>query len=268
MQKTDFYQILGVEESADNKKIKEAYRKLAFLYHPDRNKRDPKSAEKMKSINEAYAVLSDPGKRSEYDRLRAQYGASAYGHFRDNYSENDIFNGSDINQIFEEMARSFGLRGFDDIFSDFYGGKYKTFAFNRNGFHGKGFIFKGGPGIFGKKNNPYSLPGGLGGFPKMLLNRLLAGTTPKKGKDVHTMISLTPEFAESGGPYPYYHKTMDKKLVVKIPPGIKAGQKVRLAGMGEKGKNGGSSGDLYLKIKYRKKITQKLKDFVVSMRGR
>lgn len=268
MSNTDFYQILGVEEKADNKKIKEAYRQLAFLYHPDRNNKDPDSADKMKAINEAYAVLSNPEKRKEYDHMRLQYGASAYGKFKDSYSDSDIFNGSDINQIFEEVARSFGLRGFDDIFNDFYGGNYKKFEFSGPGLQGKGFIFKGGFGPFGNKKQKHSMLGGLGRLSGLLLGRLGAASLPAKGKDTLDVISLTPEFAETGGPYPYYHKSKNKKLVVKIPAGIAAGKKIRLAGLGEKGKNGGPNGDHYLKIKSRKRIGGKIKDFVVSVLGK
>ena len=63
----DYYQILGVSEDASQEQIKAAYRRLAFQYHPDRNKEDTAAAEKMKEINEAYAILSNQAKRKEYD---------------------------------------------------------------------------------------------------------------------------------------------------------------------------------------------------------
>ena len=121
MAQQDYYRMLGVDRSADSKKIKEAYRELAFKYHPDRNEKNPDSAEMMKQINEAYAVLSNVEKRRTYDSMRNRFGENAYGQFRNTYTEQDIFNGSDVHQIFEEMARSFGLRGVDGIFKDFYG---------------------------------------------------------------------------------------------------------------------------------------------------
>ena len=116
MSQHDYYQILGINQNASAKQVKDAYRKLAFQYHPDRNEKNPEAAEKMKSVNEAYAVLSDAAKRRKYDTLRQQFGSSAYSQFRQNYSEQDIFSGSDINQVLEQMARAFGLRGFDEIF--------------------------------------------------------------------------------------------------------------------------------------------------------
>jgi curved DNA-binding protein CbpA len=96
----DYYQVLGISKDAPSQKIKTAYREKAFLYHPDRCK-DPAGADQMKAVNEAYAVLSNPRKRKEYDLLQQQYGDAAYGHFRKSYSEQDIFKGSDIQQIFE-----------------------------------------------------------------------------------------------------------------------------------------------------------------------
>ena len=59
--------MLGVKNDASQQEIKEAYRKLAFQYHPDRNKDEPAASDKMKALNEAYAILSDPAKRREYD---------------------------------------------------------------------------------------------------------------------------------------------------------------------------------------------------------
>ena len=123
MNQNDYYQMLGIGESATSDQIKQAYRKLAFEYHPDRNK-DPAMTEKMKDINEAYAVLSNASKRREYDLLKSQYGSFAYDHFRQSHTANDIFRGSDINQIFEEFAKTFGFRSSSDIFRESYGAEY------------------------------------------------------------------------------------------------------------------------------------------------
>jgi len=114
------HRFFAVTKSTPAKKIKDAYRTLALKYHPDRNNSDPQAAEQMKAVNEAYAVLSDPKKKQAYDALHDQFGSSAYSHFRQNYTEKDIFSGSDINRILDEMARSFGFRGVDDIFKEFY----------------------------------------------------------------------------------------------------------------------------------------------------
>jgi curved DNA-binding protein len=129
MDQKDYYKILGVSREATPKQIKEAYRNLAFQYHPDRNGGSAEAVERMKQINEAYAVLSDPAKRRQYDGFRQTYGDSAYNRFRDGYSEEDIFRGSDINQIFEELSRAFGFRGFEDVFKEAYGSGYRTFEF-------------------------------------------------------------------------------------------------------------------------------------------
>ncbi|MBW2337705.1 MAG: J domain-containing protein [Deltaproteobacteria bacterium] len=87
MAQEDYYQVLGVDQNATGQQIKETFRKLAFKYHPDRNKENPVAAEQMKKVNEAYAVLSNPAKKSEYDTLKNQFGSSAYTHFRNNYSD-------------------------------------------------------------------------------------------------------------------------------------------------------------------------------------
>lgn len=264
MAQQDYYQVLGVDHGAEAKKIKEAYRELAFKYHPDRNEKNPGSAEMMKSVNEAYAVLSNVEKRREYDAMRNRFGDNAYGQFRNAYTEQDIFNGSDVHQIFEEMARSFGLRGVDAIFSDFYGSGYKHFTFKQHGLHGSGFIYSGG---FGRRRGKAIASGatpGLGRFARYLLQKVAGLSLPQMGKDIRDTIHLTPEFARSGGPYPYYHHQRSKKLVVSIPAGTKDGQQVRLSQMGATGKNGGPDGDLYLTVKFKKPLLEKTKDFIVS----
>lgn len=111
MAKRDYYEVLGIGRDADEATIKKAYQSLAMRYHPDRNPGDGHSAEKMKEINEAYAVLSDSHKRSLYD---------AYGHAGlEGFTQEDIFRGVDFSSIFRE----FGLSDFfgfgDSLFDSF-----------------------------------------------------------------------------------------------------------------------------------------------------
>ena len=73
MVQEDYYQVLGVDKNATAKQIKEAYRQLAFKFHPDRNKENTSVVEEMKKVNEAYAVLSNPAKKREYDTLKNQF---------------------------------------------------------------------------------------------------------------------------------------------------------------------------------------------------
>lgn len=268
MTQQDYYQILGVDRSADAKKIKEAYRELAFKYHPDRNEKDPNSADMMKQVNEAYAVLSNAQKRQAYDSMRTRFGDNAYGQFRNAYSEQDIFNGSDVHQIFEEMARSFGLRGVDSIFGDFYGSGYKQFEFKQHGLHGKGFVYRGGFGKRRGKAMAGGAPPGLGRLAGYLLRKVTGLSLPQMGEDIHDTIHLNPEFARSGGPFPYHHHRRSKKLVVNIPAGTRDGQQIRLSRMGAAGKNGGETGDLYLKVKLKKPLLEKAKEYIVSTFGR
>jgi DnaJ-class molecular chaperone len=266
MSQKDYYQILNVEKTAGSKQIKEAYRQLAFRYHPDKNKENPEASEKMKYINEAYAVLSDPEKRREYDAIKQQFGASAYSQFRNNYSEKDIFSGSDINHIFEEMSKAFGFRGFEDVFKEFYGKDYRTFQFKRPGFFAGGFILSG---TFGKRRHQQSqisLPNKLKKLSGFILKTIGGVELQKNGANISDVITLSSQQALEGGPYAYFLKKKSKKLIVKIPPGVKDGQRIRLAAMGEDGKGGGSSGDLYLEVKIRKPLIQKIKGVISNIR--
>jgi DnaJ-class molecular chaperone len=267
MEQKDYYEILGLEQSATIKQIKNAYRQLALQYHPDRNRDDPTAADKMKAVNEAYAVLSNPQKRNEYDAIRQQFGSSAYTRFRQTYSEQDIFSGSDINRIFEEIARSFGLRGFDEIFKEFYGQGYRTFEFKQPGFTARGFVFTG---LFGRENhNSTAVPAGgiLGKLSRHLLKKISGIELPENGKDVDDIIHLSPAQAHRGGPHPYLLKKKSKKLMITIPPGVRDGQKIRLSGMGEDGTSGGKSGDLYLKVHIKKALLKKLKELISDIRN-
>lgn len=112
MERRDYYEILGVERSADDNSIKRAYRSLAMRYHPDRNPGDTECVARMKELNEAYAVLCDCDKRRLYD---------TYGHAGlANYSQSDIFGNVDFSSLFRE----FGMGGFgfgDGLFSGLFG---------------------------------------------------------------------------------------------------------------------------------------------------
>jgi len=273
MGQKDYYQILGVDADQSQQQIKDAYRKMALTYHPDRNKGNPAVAETMKEINEAYAVLSDPKKRREYDSLRQQYGDYAYDRFRQGYSEQDIFRGSDINQIFEEMARAFGLSGFDAIFREFYGTGYRSFEFHRPGFTGRGFVYfsplgrrshhpQGGAG-----ERQYDLPrlplaGIIGKAAKYLLKKMWAVEWPERGKDLNDVITIDPLQARMGTEIRYFNRGRSKDLLVKVPPGTRDGQRIRLKGMGGNGKGGEESGDLYLRIRVKKPLLRRIRDFL------
>ena len=272
MNQKDYYNILGADRDASQQAIKEAYRKLAFQYHPDRNRGDPAATEKMKDINEAYAVLSNLSKKREYDVLRSQYGSSAYDRFRQRHTANDIFRGSDINQIFEEFARTFGFRSFGDIYKESYGSEYRGYDFRRPGMFGRGYIFHPwGRERFGKQSThdsqllmprlPFS--GILGKLIKYFLKKLTGVELPEKGKDWHDTIKLSSEKALNSAEVEYQYKKLGrpKDLKVKIPPKLRDGQRIRLRGMGSPGKAGGEPGDLYLQVKIRRSLAQRLKGF-------
>lgn len=258
MSNNNYYQELNVNKDASEQEIKASYRKLAFEYHPDRNKGE-QAADKMKAVNEAYAVLSDPDKRRQYDMFYQQYGDGARNYFRQNFSDQDIFRGSDIQQIFEEMARGFGLRGFEDIFKDFYGQGYQTFEFKQAGRTGRGFVFNSQWGGFqsGQRSQ-----GVMGKMAQKILRKLTGLYLPQQGDNLHDEIVLQPEFAFQGGPFAYYHRSREKKLVVQIPKGVRDGQLIRLNGMGEEGTHGAGPGNLLLKVKIRTSFIDKIKNMI------
>jgi DnaJ-class molecular chaperone len=266
MNQKDYYQILEVEKEASPQKIKEAYRRLAFQYHPDRNKGNPAAVEKMKEINEAYAVLSDPKKRRDYDTFHEQYGPYGYDRFKQTYSEQDIFRGSDVYQVFEEMARAFGVRGFEEVFRESYGQGVHTFEFRRPGVSGRGFIFFG-PGFRRNRRQEIPspseiLPGVAGNFVRYLLKKTLGVKQPARGNDLEDVIYLDPRQALEGAKGKYLHRKRSKELIVTVPPGMKEGQKIRLKGMGKLGKEGGEPGDLYLKVKIKKPLLERVRKFL------
>jgi DnaJ-class molecular chaperone len=264
MEAKDYYQVLGVTREASFQGIKEAYRRLAFEYHPDRNPGNGSAVERMKEINEAYAVLSDADKRGRYDRLRQQYGASAYDRFRRDYSDNDIFRGSDINQVFEDMAKAFGFRGFEETFSKAYGQGYRTFEFRRPGVFGKVIIF--GSGSSRRDGPAVAQQSGLSGVLLKLagyaVRKMFGLATGPKEKDRYDLLPLEPKLAEQGGRVTYRNTADSKEFVVNVPPGIQDGQIMRLRGGGNDGAPGEPAGDLYLKVEIRKSLFHKIRNLL------
>jgi len=263
MDQKDYYEVLEIDGQATDRQIKEAYRRLAFQYHPDRNSGDPGAVERMKGINEAYAVLSDPAKRQRYDSLRQSYGSSAYDRFREGYSEKDIFRGSDINQIFEEISRSFGFRGFEDVFKEVYGSGYRTFEFRNGGLFGRGFIFTGG------MNQDAFRGGARQGVVSRIMGKLagyalkrMTGIGADQGGDRYDSLRLTPGQAKSGGKIPYTDKETSRSILITVPSGVTHGQMIRLRGLGSQGGPFVTPGDLYLKVEIIRPLLQTIKDFL------
>ncbi len=258
MDQTNYYTILGVDEEAGTQQIKEAFRKLALKYHPDRNHGDMDAQAKMQRINEAYAVLSDPEKRRQYDAMYRQYGNAAQARFRQTYSSQDLFGGSDIQQIFEELSRVFGVRGFDDLFDDSHLRDGVEFGKRGSGLNGKAYVFQRSWPVPGGRKRSTAL---FGDLAKKVVYKMTGIQFPTRGKDIHDTIFLNLDDARHGLPYAYYLASKDKKLVVKIPPGVRENQTIRLTGMGHDGQGGAPAGDLMLKVKMRKSMSDRLKQY-------
>jgi DnaJ-class molecular chaperone len=250
----DYYSILGVSEGASREEIRHAFRKLAMKYHPDRNLGNESWAgEKFKEINEAYAVLGDEVKRQEYDRMRqagftgygAQYAGGPY------YSQEQVFADAFANPyLFQELARMFqeaGLR-FDERFVDnlFFGGRGFVFTFS-----GQPSERNWSTSI--SEYKPPLLLRLVGKVIRFTLKRVLGVqelSWQGKGEDLYHEIYLSWEEAASGvdKKIKYKRGKEKKKLIVKVPPGVTQGTKVRLRGMGLEGR---TPGDLLITVKIR-----------------
>jgi curved DNA-binding protein CbpA len=129
-----------------------------------------------------------------------------------------------------------------------------------------GFIFTG-PLRRGKYDQSQFPPltGKLGKLSRYVIEKISGVEFPENGADINDIIRLTPLQAQEGGPYAYLLKKESKKLVVKIPPGVRDGQRIRLAGMGEDAKGGGTPGDLYLKVQIKKSLIEKIKKTISDL---
>ncbi len=218
----DYYKILGVSRNASQEEIKKAYRRLALKYHPDRNKGNKEAEEKFKEINEAYAVLSDPEKRRQYD----QFGSTE---FHRRFSQEDIFRDFDFESIFKDLGIGFDLGSFFGFGSA--RGRRKTFHFDL------GDLFSQ---VFGTSPREDWFEEEVRRGPRQTEPRgdvvlELPVTLEEVAQGAEKIISIAP----TGKP---------ERLRVKIPPGIEEGQKLRIRAQGAYDFSG-RRGDLYLQIK-------------------
>ena len=259
-QKRDYYEVLGVDKNADDAALKKAYRALAKKYHPDMNPGDKEAEKKFKEASEAYAVLSDPEKRRQYDQFgHAAFdggagGAGGFGGFD--------FNGADFGDIF------------GDIFGDLFGGRRGSAGARSGPMKGANLrtsvriTFE--EAVFGTEKEieltvkeECKTCHGTGAKP---------GTSPEtcpkcgdKGQVVFTQQSFfgtvrnVQACPDCGGTGKIIKEKctdchgsgfvpMKKRFAVTIPAGIDNGQCKRLAGQGEPGINGGSRGDVLVEV--------------------
>jgi molecular chaperone DnaJ len=254
MAKRDYYSVLGVNRDAAEDEIKKAYRRLAMKHHPDRNTGDKDAEEKFKECKEAYEVLTDPRKRAAYDQ---------FGHA-----------GVDPSAGFGAGARGAeGFGGFADAFGDIFG---EIFGQQRGG--------RGGNGVFRGADLRYNLELSLedaarGTEAKIRIPTLeqcatchgsgaKPGTTPKQCPTCHGRgeVRVSQGFFSLQQTCPQCHGRgkviadpcatcegagrvrKHKTLSVKIPAGVDQDDRIRLAGEGEAGVNGGPPGDLYVVV--------------------
>jgi curved DNA-binding protein len=208
----DYYKLMGVDRGASQDEIKRAYRKLARKYHPDVSKA-PDAELRFKELGEAYAVLKDPEKRAAYDELGANWKAGQDFQPPPDWGSGFEFSGSGFDGA-DAGAHS-------DFFEQLFG-------------RGMGAQQQAGP-----------IPGfrasGEDHHAKVLVDLEDAYNGATRA------ISLrTPELDATG-----HVITKDRTLNVKIPKGVKQGQKIRLSGQGSAGHGGGKAGDLYLEIEFR-----------------
>ena len=211
MEYKDYYRILGVDRNATEKEIKQAYRRLARKYHPDVNPGDKEAEERFKEINEAYEVLSDPEKRRKYDQLGAswQQWQRMGGNPRD-FDWSQWFSREwPGGRVHVEYGDLGDLFG-EGIFSDFF-----RAIFGDVGTRPRARWWEARPRY--ARGQDYEQP------VEISLEEAFRGTKRVLGKD-------------------------GRRLEVTIPPGVRTGSRVRIAGQGGPGIGGGRPGDLYLKV--------------------
>ena len=253
MAKRDFYDVLGVEKSSSPEQIKAAYRKLAVKHHPDKNPDNKKSEEKFKEASEAYHILSDQERKQNYDN----FGHAAFENSGGRQGGFGGFSGGDFSDIFEDFFSDFGgsgrsrgrgsnnNRGSDlryDLsisLEESYTGKKQDIKFSTTEKCG---TCKGNGSKPGHNPEKCSVCGGNG---RVRSNQGFFTVQQTCPQCTGTGEEITNPCSDCNG---QGNKQTSKKLSVTIPKGVDDGTRIRLAGKGEAGSRGGSSGDLYLFI--------------------
>jgi molecular chaperone DnaJ len=218
----DFYAILGVPADADSGAVKKAYRKLARTLHPDQNPGDSAAERRFKEIGEAYAVLSNPDERKQYDAIRSMSRGGAR---------------------FTSGGPGGAGSGFEDVFSNLFGGGGQggNVRFSTGGGGGQPNLEDLLGGMFGQQGGYAGGPGqqGYGGYG--------ATAGPRRGADVEARTTLSFRDAVEGSTVTL-STANGSRITARIPAGVKDGQKIRLRGKGNPGDQGAPAGDLMLAV--------------------
>ncbi len=245
MAKRDYYEILGVDRSADERALKSAYRKLALKYHPDQNPGDPGAEAQFKEVGEAYAVLSDPDKRAAYDRYG--HGAFENGHgghpFGHGVNPEDIF--QDIfSQVFGGARRRGGPQRGADLRYDLeitleeaYGGKEETIHVPQPVACNTCDATGAAPGTQPETCETCAGHGRVRAQQGFFTMERTCHICQGRG----TVIRKPCKTCGGRG-----EVREERKIAVRIPAGVESGMRIRLAGEGEAGTAGGPKGDLYI----------------------
>jgi len=218
----DFYAILGVSADADSAAIKKAYRKLARTLHPDQAPGDAAAEKRFKEIGEAYAVLSSPEDRKQYDAIRSMSHGGA------RFTSGGPGGG--------------GGAGFEDVFSNLFGG-----SGGGGGGRGGNVRFGTGGGGAGQPNIEDLLGGMFGQQGQQGYGGYGSTAGPRRGQDLEAHATLPFRDAVQGSTVTL--RTADgSKITARIPAGVKDGQKIRLRGKGNPGDQGAPAGDLMLTV--------------------
>lgn len=213
----DFYKALGVSKDASADEIKKTYRKLAKQYHPDRNPGNKTAEDRFKEVGEAYQVLSNAEDRKQYDAIRALAGGGPR---------------------FAAGAGGAGTAGFEDVFSQMFGGggnsnvRFQTSGGGAGGSGGFEDIFS----MFGGAQQGGSRFGGFG-----------SSRRPEKGQDLRTEVSIPLRQAVTGTTVKLT-TSRGNSVTARIPAGVGDGQKIRISGKGGPGANGGAPGDIIVTV--------------------
>ncbi len=258
--KRDYYEILGLKKGASKDEIKRAYRNLALKHHPDRVSADKKAEaeERFKEISEAYAILSDDQKRSQYD----QFGHAGID---SKYSSEDIFRSADFSSIFEDLG--FGGSIFEDLFGVFGGGGRRRrgprrgsdlqydleISFEEAAFgiertvriprHETCTNCKGDGVKPGTKKQTCPTCKGAGQIKTAHAFGFYISSACNKCHGEGAIIKNPCPKCNGTGRIP-----VERKIQVKVPAGIESGNRLRISGEGEAGLKGGPRGDLYVLI--------------------